>query len=215
MVSEFSRLLDPISSSQEDDTPPPPRLETVTVLALPAEIVYLEGADDLPLAAIAPNDDQGFLDFALLDDLSDNVINVLDTYKRCVLSIPPTIFVLQLSGLVVIAETVQVVTEGSVNALLKHVLAYNVSQGMEDCLHLLIGDSNSVCDVADMILSNQRPGFRPSGLESSASLDMTIKIEGVFGEVMAALDTTVDTNFLLLLWLTVRQFVARKITPLH
>ena len=109
---------------------------------------------------------------------------------------------------------VQVVTEGCVNALLKHVLVYYVSQGMEDCLHLLIGDSNSICNIADMALGDQRPSFRPSGLESSASLDMTIKIEGVFGEVMAALDTTVDTNFLLLLWLGVRQFVARKITPL-
>ena len=85
---------------------------------------------------------------------------------------------------------------------------------MEDCLHLLIGDGNSVCNVADMILGNQRPGFRPSGLESSACLDMTIKVEGVFGVVVTAFNTSIDTNFLLFLWLGVRQFVARKITPL-
>ena len=106
------------------------------------------------------------------------------------LSIPSTVFVLQLCGLVVIAETVQIVTEGCVNALLKHVLAYYVSQGMENCLHLLIGDGHSVCNVADMILGNQRPGFRPSGLESSACLDMTIKIEGVFGVVVTVLKTS-------------------------
>ena len=70
-----------------------------------------------------------------------------------------------------------------------------------------------ICNIADMAPGDQRPSFRPSGLESSASLDMTIKIEGVFGEVMAALDTTVDTNFLLLLWLTVR--LASKITSIH
>ena len=69
-----------------------------------------------------------------------------------------------------------------------------------------------ICNIAD-IAGHQRSSFRPSGLESSASLDMTIKIEGVFGEVMAALDTIVDTNFLLLLWLTVR--LASKITPFH
>ena len=45
-----------------------------------------------------------------------------------------------------------------------------------------------ICNIADMAPGDQRPSFRPSGLESSASLDMTIKIEGVFGEVMAALD---------------------------
>ena len=43
---------------------------------------------------------------------------------------------------------------------------------------------------------------------------MTIEVEGVFGVVMAAFDTSVNTNFLLLLWLAVRQFVASKITSL-
>ena len=43
---------------------------------------------------------------------------------------------------------------------------------------------------------------------------MTIEVEGVFGVVVAALDTPINTNFLLLLWLAVRQFVARKITSL-
>ena len=41
---------------------------------------------------------------------------------------------------------------------------------------------------------------------------MTIKIVRVLGVVVTALDTPVNTNFLLLFWLVVRQFVPRKVT---
>ena len=72
---------------------------------------------------------------------------------------------------------------------------------MEDCFHFLIGDGHSVCNAADMTLGDQRPGFRPSGLEFSTSLYMTIKMEGVFSVVVivTAFHTTIDTNFLLFL----------------
>ena len=119
MVSQLSRLLDTISSRQEDHTAPPPRLETIAVLALPGEVVYLQGGDHLALAAITPNDDQGLFYFSLFDDLHDDVIDVFDTNKRSVLCLSATILVLELRGLVVVTKAIQVLGEGRVDALLK------------------------------------------------------------------------------------------------
>ena len=54
-----------------------------------------------------------------------------------------------------------------------------------------------------MVLGNQRPGLRPSGLKSSTRLEMTVEIVGVSGVIMTTFDTPIDADFLFLLWLLV------------
>ena len=77
--------------------------------------------------------------------------------------------VLQLSCHVVVTQAIQVVTQGLINALLEHVLANDVPDGMEDS---------------------------PSGLKSSAGLEMTVEIVSVSGVIMTTFDTPIDANFL-------------------
>ena len=80
---------------------------------------------------------------------------------------PVTVLVLELRGLVIVPEAIKVVSQGLVHSLLEHVLAYDVPDGVEDLLHLLIGDCYCVGYTANMFFGDQGPSFRPSGLEFS------------------------------------------------
>ena len=75
-----------------------------------------------------------------------------------------------------VTQAIQVVTQGLINALLEHFLANDVPDGMEDS---------------------------PSGLKSSAGLEMTVEIVGVSGVIITTFDISIDANFLFLLWLLV------------
>ena len=54
-----------------------------------------------------------------------------------------------------------------------------------------------------MVLGDEGPCLRPGGLKVSASLNVTPKIVGVLGVIMAALDTPIHTHFLFFPWLFV------------
>ena len=163
----------------------------------------LEGSDHFPLAAITPYDDQGLLNFPLLDYFCNYVIYVFDTNKCSDLCLAVLVFVLELCGLVVVTKSIQVLGEGRVDALLEHVLADDIPDGMEHLLHLLVGDGYRVSNVANMSLGDEGPSLRPGGLKMSACLNMTAKIVSVLGVVVTALDTPIHTNLFFLPWLFV------------